>query len=115
MDTEPDNGNPRLPTADSSPKPEEIRQQLEYMLCGKRFKGAPGQSEFLTLVVTLTLAGEEIKESTIAAALFPHHLTDESADVRVTALHLRDRLRRYYAREGSQDRVINSLPDPQHC
>ena len=115
MDTGPNKGNLRLPTADSSPTAEEIRQQLEYMLSGKRFKGAPSQSQFLTLVVTLTLAGKEIKESTIAAALFPHHLTDESADVRVTALHLRDRLRRYYAQEGSQDRVVISLPEPQHC
>jgi hypothetical protein len=84
------------------------------MLCGKRFTGAPKQSHFLALVVTLTLAGEEIKESTIAQALFPNYLAHESADVRVTALNLRSRLRRYYAQEGSQDRVIISLPEPQH-
>jgi hypothetical protein len=99
----------------SIPKPEEIRQYLECMLCGKRFRGAPSQSQFLALVVTLALAGEEIKESTIAAALFPNYLSHESADVRVTALNLRNRLRRYYAQEGSQDRVIISLPEPQHC
>lgn len=96
------------------PTLEEIKQQLEHMLSGKRFLGAPSQSRFLTLVVTLTLAGEEIKESIIAQALFPNFLSRESADVRVTARNLRDRLRRYYAQEGSQDRVIISLPEPQH-
>jgi hypothetical protein len=99
----------------SIPKPYEINQQLEYMFLGKRFKGAPTQSRFLSLVVTLTLAGEKIKESTIAQALFPNFLSRESTDVRVTALNLRDRLRRYYAQEGSQDRVIISLPAPLHC
>lgn len=104
-----------MPMDVSIPKPEEIRQYLECMLCGKRFRGAPSQSQFLALVVTLALAGEEIKESTIAAALFPNYLSNESAEVRVTALNLRNRLRRYYAQEGSQDRAIISLPDPQHC
>lgn len=99
----------------SIPKPHEINKQLQHMLSGRRFKGAPTQSRFLSLVVTLTLAGEEIKETTIAQALFPNFLAQESTDVRVTALNLRERLRRYYAQEGSQDRVVISLPPPLHC
>jgi hypothetical protein len=85
------------------------------MLSGKRFAGAPNQSRLLAFVVTSALNGERtIKESAIALALFPHLLPEESTDVRVAALHLRDRLRRYYAQEGSQDRVIISLPEPLH-
>src|ERR1035437_809222 len=92
-----------MPMDVSIPKPEEIRQYLECMLCGKRFRGAPSQSQFLALVVTLALAGEEIKESTIAAAFFPNYLSNESAEVRVTALNLRNRLRRYRSEEHTSE------------
>ena len=77
-----------LPMNESDPKPEEIRRQLEHMLSGKRFGGAPNQSRFLEFVVTRALDREEIKEATIALALFPNYLTHESTDVRVTALNL---------------------------
>jgi len=115
MSTEPDKRDSRQLIAESAPTPEEIRQQLDHMLTGKRFAGAPNQSRMLAFVVDSALRGEQaIKESVIALALFPHLLPDECTNVRVTALHLRDRLRRYYAQEGQHDRVIISLPDPQH-
>lgn len=103
----------RTSTIDNPPAHAEIRQQLDHMLMGKRFAGAPNQSRMLAFVVTEALKGERaIKESIIALALFPHLRHEESTDVRVTASHLRDRLRRYYAQEGLQDRVIISLPEP---
>jgi hypothetical protein len=101
--------------ATSTPTNKEIHQQLDHMLTVKRFAGAPNQARLLTFAVTEVLKGERaIKESAIALALFPHLLQEESTDVRVTAFHLRNRLRRYYAQEGQQDRVIISLPEP-HC
>ena len=101
MSAEPNNGNARDAIAGRSPRAEEIRQQLDHMLTGKRFAGAPNQSRMLAFVVDGALKGEQaIKESVIALALFPHLLPDEPSDVRVTALHLRQRLHRYYAQEG---------------
>ena len=105
---------PAKPELANAPTHGEIRQQLDHILSGKRFAGAPNQARVLAFVVNSALKGEtEIKESTIAFELFPCFLPDESTNVRVTAFHLRHRLRTYYEQEGRYDRVIISFPTPR--
>jgi hypothetical protein len=72
--------------------------------------------QLLKFVVKATLKSEagDLKETTIGVLVFGRQADyDPKADtiVRSQAWRLRAKLRRYYATEGAQDRVVVSLPE----
>jgi len=98
---------------ESTPTPDEIKNQLERMLASKRFLAAKNQSDFLELVVTRALAGKKSSETVIGKKLFgAKYQKDESSDVRVTATYLRQKIALYFENEGRYDPVNISLPTP---
>jgi tetratricopeptide (TPR) repeat protein len=101
-----------MSSAQFSPTPQEIKEQLERMLTATRFRAAASQTKFLTLVVNRALKGKKTPERIIGAELVRGFSKDENTDVRVTASNLRKSLRKYYSGEGREDLVIIALPDP---
>jgi len=98
----------------SSISPESIRRELEKALASPEFANAVRLREFLLFVVEEALGGAEaIKEVTVAMRVFNRTASfDSSGDsvVRVGALHLRNRLRDYYAGSGRLDEVVIEVP-----
>ncbi len=83
------------------------------MLASKRFRNASNQSPFLAFAAKRALDGKMTPGHVVAKALFPRKAFKIGAtDVRVTAGNLRSTLKKYYAREGCNDLVLISLPDP---
>ena len=113
---------PKLEAAPSPPRhaqaspisPESIRRELEKALASPEFANAVRLREFLLFVVEEALGGAEaIKEVTVAMRVFNRTASfDSSGDsvVRVGALHLRNRLRDYYAGSGRLDEVVIEVP-----
>jgi tetratricopeptide (TPR) repeat protein len=109
--------------ADDTPLDSEVRYQLERMLATPRFRNAGKQSPFLKLVVERALRRQKTPGRFIAKELFPDKVEVDTVhnrirvpaycnDVRVTANNLRTTLKKYQAKEGREDLVIISLPDP---
>ena len=103
------------PQAEASPiSPESIRRALEKALASPEFASAARLREFLLFLVEEALGGAEaIKEVTVAMHVFNRAASfDSSGDsvVRVGALHLRNRLRDYYAGSGRLDEVVIEVP-----
>jgi serine/threonine-protein kinase len=103
------------PQAEASPiSPESIRRALEKALASPEFANAVRLREFLLFLVEEALGGAEaIKEVTVAMRVFHRTASfDSSGDsvVRVGALHLRNRLRDYYAGSGRLDEVVIEVP-----
>jgi len=101
--------------AEASPiSPESIRRELEKALASPEFSNALRLREFLLFLVEEALGGAEaIKEVTVAMHVFNRTASfDSSGDsvVRVGALHLRNRLRDYYAGSGRLDEVVIEVP-----
>jgi hypothetical protein len=101
--------------AEASPiSSESIRRELENVLASPEFANAVRLREFLLFLVEESLSGAEaIKEVTVAMRVFNRTASfDSSGDsvVRVGALHLRNRLRDYYAGSGRLDEVVIEVP-----
>src|ERR1035438_294000 len=103
------------PQAEASPvSVESVRREMERILAAPEFANAVRLREFLSFVVEEALSGaESIKEVTVAMRVFNRRASfDSSGDsvVRVGALHLRNRLREYYAGSGRLDEVVIEVP-----
>jgi len=103
------------PQAEAGPiSPESVRRELEKILASPEFANAIRLRELLSFLVEETFNGAEaIKEVTVAMRVFNRRASfDSSGDsvVRVGALHLRNRLRDYYAGSGRLDEVIIEVP-----
>jgi serine/threonine-protein kinase len=103
------------PQAEASPvSAESVRREMERILAAPEFANAVRLREFLSFLVEETLSGaESIKEVTVAMRVFNRRASfDSSGDsvVRVGALHLRNRLRDYYAGSGRLDEVVIEVP-----
>ena len=103
------------PQAGDSPvSAESVRRELERVLAAPEFANAVRLREFLSFLVEEALSGaESIKEVTVAMRVFNRRASfDSSGDsvVRVGALHLRNRLRDYYAGSGRLDEVVIEVP-----
>jgi TolB-like protein/Tfp pilus assembly protein PilF len=94
--------------------PESIRRELGKILASPEFSNAIRLREFLSFLVEEALGGAEaIKEVAVAMRVFNRRASfDSSGDsvVRVAALHLRNRLRDYYAGSGRLDEVVIEVP-----
>jgi hypothetical protein len=95
--------------------PEEIRAQLGRILASSTFQQADRARAFLSFIISTFLEGRasEIKESVIAVEALGRTVSfDPRTDpiVRVEAGRLRTRLKAYYDSEGSNDRVVITLP-----
>jgi serine/threonine-protein kinase len=103
------------PQADaSSVSAESVRREMGRILAAPEFANAVRLREFLSFLVEEALSGaESIKEVTVAMRVFNRRASfDPSGDsvVRVGALHLRNRLREYYAGSGRLDEVVIEVP-----
>jgi tetratricopeptide (TPR) repeat protein len=101
-----------LPDASHS---EVIQSQLERILGSAQFRDSLRLTQFLSFVVTTTLAGktEFIKAYTIATQALRRDGDFDpqtNAIVRVEAGRLRRALARYYAQDGRDDTLIIDLP-----
>ena len=92
-----------------------VEHQLAQILSSPHFKSAKQMQKFLQYIVRKTLAGnaDNLKQYTIAveALGFP---TDFDSDinpvVRIQAGRVRERLEKYYYKDGENDALIISLP-----
>jgi hypothetical protein len=92
----------------------EVRDEIRVIGHSKAFAQSHRRIELLEYLCNMVLLGrhDEIKESTIALDVFGRTCEfDDKKDsiVRVEAHRLRQRLSKYYATEGSQDRVVIEL------
>ena len=105
----------RLMAADTKPRPEAIRDQLERILGSEEFRASDKQRAFLSFVVDETLAdrSSQLKGYTIAVSVYgrPDGF-DPQVDpiVRVEAGRLRRALDRYYLTAGKNDPVRIKIP-----
>jgi hypothetical protein len=94
---------------DFPPPDFEVEAQLKRILASPRFKNAPNPSAFLDLTVRRALKGKKTTGTLFAGKFFQ----GVSDDVRVTALNLRNTLKKYYDKEGRTDVVVISYPKPE--
>jgi len=105
----------RLMAADTKPRPEAIRDQLERILASDECRASDKQRAFLSFVVDETLAdrSSQLKGYTIAVSVYgrPDGF-DPQVDpiVRVEAGRLRRALDRYYLTAGKNDPVRIKIP-----
>ncbi len=91
--------------------PEVVQNEVAKILSSQQFAQAGRLSRFLKFTVTETLAGhaDDLKEYAIGTAVFDRRESfDPRTDsiVRVQAVALRARLKKYYATEGVNDPII---------
>jgi TolB-like protein/tetratricopeptide (TPR) repeat protein len=91
--------------------PEVVRNEVAKILSSQQFAQAGRLSRFLKFTVTETLAGhaDDLKEYAIGTAVFDRRESfDPRTDsiVRVQAVALRARLKKYYATDGVNDPII---------
>ena len=93
----------------------EVREQLRRIVESDVFRRSAQMERFLTLAVERKLVGrvDELKEYALGRDVF--HRGDDydprtDSIVRVEAQRLRRKLREYYTAQGSQDRVLMTLP-----
>ena len=92
----------------------EVRDEIQAISHSRLFAQSRRRIELLEYLCNMVLLGrqDEIKESTIALELFDRTSEfDDKKDaiVRVEAHRLRQRLAKYYATEGLQDRLVIEL------
>jgi hypothetical protein len=95
--------------------PEDVRHQLERILCSNAFCNARYLRGFLEYVTLKMVGGlsDEIKEYWIGREVFNRPETyDPKVDtvVRVQAHRLRAKLEEYYAHEGATDELVVEIP-----
>jgi Tol biopolymer transport system component len=93
----------------------QISAQLQRILQSPAFRNSARSSQFLRFCVERTLTGRagELKETTIAVALFQRATDyDPKRDpiVRVHAMRVREKLSNYYGSDGSSDKIRIELP-----
>ena len=101
--------------AEAPIEPGEVRAALSEILQSEAFSSSKRCCDFLSYVVEHTLTGQrqELKERTIAVAVFgrdPSYDSHEDAIVRIKASEVRKRLGHYYAGEGKRALIHISLP-----
>jgi hypothetical protein len=92
----------------------EVRDEIQAISRSRLFAQSRRRIELLEYLCNMVLLGrqDQIKESTIALELFARKSEfDDKKDaiVRVEAHRLRQRLAKYYATEGSRDRLVIEL------
>jgi len=112
---EPQPGRPLLADErDPLQRAELIRNQFDRIVTSAGFVNSPRMCQFLRFVVETSLSSEEsIKETVIGVEVFsraPGYDPSLEPIVRVEARRLRDKLQQYYARQGTRDEVIITLP-----
>lgn len=93
----------------------EINAQLQRILRSAAFRNSARSSQFLSFCVERSITGRasELKETTIAVALFQRAADyDPKRDpiVRVHAKRVRDKLLDYYSSDGSRDKIRIEMP-----
>lgn len=101
--------------ADASAPADEVRAQIERILCSQTLSGSDQLKRFLRLVVERTLNGqpELLKEYNLGLEVFqrpPDYDPKVDPIVRVQARRLRSKLVEYYAGEGAHDPVVIQIP-----
>lgn len=101
--------------ADASPPPDEVRAELERILCSHAIGGSDQLKRLLRLVVERTLNGrpELLKEYNLGLEVFqrpPDYDPKIDPIVRVQARRLRSKLDEYYASEGAYDSLVIQIP-----
>ncbi|MCI0422683.1 MAG: hypothetical protein L0387_10650 [Acidobacteria bacterium] len=94
---------------------EEVRAELDAVFRSPPFRRAERSRDFLSFISELTLQGDSarINEYLIGSEVFHRgrdYSTAEDSIVRRQALELRQRLDRYYAKEGRNDPIRIELP-----
>jgi TolB-like protein len=100
---------------DASPPPDEVRAELERILCSQALGGSDQLKRLLRLVVERTLDGrpELLKEYNLGLEVFqrpPDYDPKIDPIVRVQARRLRSKLDEYYASEGSDASFVIHIP-----
>jgi hypothetical protein len=93
----------------------EIWAAVERIQESRAMTDCPRLMQFFRFVVASTLRGEamHLKETTIGVAVFgrsPDYDPKADTIVRSQAWRLRSKLRKYYASEGANERIIIDLP-----
>jgi len=101
--------------ADRSAPPDEVRAQIERILCSQTLSGSDQLKRLLRLVVERTLDGqpELLKEYSLGLDVFqrpPDYDPKVDPIVRVQAGRLRSKLIEYYASEGAHDSLVIRIP-----
>jgi hypothetical protein len=94
---------------------EEQRTQLHKLLSSEALRNSPGLKKFLDYITTKTIEGQAgaIKEYVIGTEVLGRTETyDPKVDtvVRVQASRLRNKIEKYYAREGATDPILLNIP-----
>ncbi|WP_215224437.1 helix-turn-helix domain-containing protein [Echinicola shivajiensis] len=78
---------------------------IEHVIKSKTFSRSPSSCVLLKFLAEATLAGRDLKETTIGMELYGKSYEDEksAAHVRVNIYHLRKKLEKYYQEEGEND------------
>ena len=97
------------------PGTEEIWSAVERILNSRAMRGCNRLVQLLTFVVSSTLRGEatQLKETTIGVSVFgrsPDYDPKLDTIVRSQAWRLRAKLKKYYASEGADERLIIDIP-----
>src|SRR5690349_16404426 len=105
----------QLPPPASPVGQEEMRLALERVLASKHFAHAPMKQRFLRLICEFRLEGRgrELNEYLIGREVFDRHSDYNPATdpiVRVGAHGVREKLERYYQKEGANDKVRIEIP-----
>jgi len=100
---------------DALPRPDEVRAELERILCSQALGGSDQLKRLLRLVVERTLNGrpELLKEYNLGLEVFqrpPDYDPKIDPIVRVQARRLRSKLDEYYASEGADASVVIHIP-----
>ena len=107
--------HPVSETSAASPRPEEIRAQLQRILESPVFSTALRLSQFLQFVVFRSIEGQAaaIKEYLIGVEVYnraPSYDPKADSIVRAEASRLRAKLREYYEADGKNDPIRIDLP-----
>jgi hypothetical protein len=103
-----------------TPDREGVERELAAILKSTHFRGSRRCHDFLSLVVTKTLAGQKdsLREREIAIAVFgikPEAHMEENSIVRVGAREVRKRLAQYYMGDGRRNEIRIDLPNGSYA
>ncbi len=95
--------------------PDEMKQAIERVMASKHFANAPMKQKFLRLICEFYLAGRgaELNEYLIGREVFNRDNSYNPATdpiVRVGAHGVREKLERYYQKEGANDEIRIEMP-----
>lgn len=117
MSTQPKQKTGRLenPRTSADISQDEMKQAIDRVLASKHFANAPMKQKFLSLICEFHLAGRgaELNEYLIGREVFNRDNSYNPATdpiVRVGAHGVREKLDRYYQKEGAGDKVRIEIP-----